>query len=349
MPLQRLYPQPPDTTETLEGEAGHWACAEMLHGRPIDIGLVAPNNVMLTEEMIEGAEMYVDDIFGVHPLAPLHIEERIDIPYVHAQNWGTPDCWLWHPHENRLYVWDYKFGHGFIEVFENYQLIDYACGILDAIGVDGRTDQAVEVVFRVVQPRSYHRDGTVREWRVTASMLRPYFNKLQMSAAIALAENPPTHVGPQCKYCSARHACEALARVAADAMDVATRSTPLELPPAALGLELRNLHRAQSMLNARVSGIEEAVLSHIKRGAAVPFYGVEQGAGRTVWAKPIAEVVALGDLMGINLRKDGAITPIQAKKAGIDSDVVKSYSNTPTGEIKLVSDNSSTARKVFGK
>lgn len=349
--LEIQYPEPPDTPDTLNGDAAHWGGSETLHGRPIALGQVAPNGVVLTDEMIEGAEMYVDDIFSVHPVQPLHIEERIPIPYVHEQNWGTPDCWLYQYENGKpvLYVWDYKFGHSFVEVFENWQILDYVCGILDSLSVDGANDQTLEVVMRVVQPRSFHRDGPVREWRATAAELRPYFNKLQMSAHVAMSANARCHVNPECKHCSASHVCEALARASANACDVATRSIPLELPPQAQALELRTLHRAQEALNARVTGIEGSLLSHIKGGVRVPFYGVAQGVGRETWSKPIPEVIALGDMCEVDVRKPGALTPKQAIKAGLPAEVVKVYSHVPMGEIKLVPDNSLTARKVFSK
>jgi hypothetical protein len=354
--LSILYPEGDDTPEAMEGTAAHWAFAEMLEGRLIDVGLVAPNGVVLTEEMIEGAEMYVDDIettLGKPWMKYLQVEQRVDIPSVHAANWGTPDTYLFAHNPTTgaatLYLWDYKFGHGYVDVFENWQLIDYAAGVLDSLQIDGHADQYLDIVMRVVQPRSYHRDGPVREWRVKAADLRPYFNKLRAAAEAAMLPEAPCVVNPECKHCSARHVCEAFTGAAYRAADLATRSVPLELSPAAMGLELRMLKAAQATLDARITGLEQAAFSRLTRGERIPFFALEATVGRQVWSKPLPEVFALGAMFGKDLAKPAAITPKQAEKAGIDPALVALYSMTPAGSLKLVPDDGTTARKVFGK
>ena len=56
----------------------------------------------------------------------------------------------------------------------------------------------------------------------------------------------------------------------------------------------------------------------------------------------------MGSLMGVDLSKPGVLTPKQAEKAGVDEGVIKAYSVTPLGQIKLVPTNPSDARRVFG-
>lgn len=355
VPLSLLYPEAEDSPEAREGTAAHWAFGELLAGRAIDVGLIAPNGVVLNDEMIEGAEMYVDDVLGVFGSSgdTLRVEERVDMPSVHPQNWGTPDTWapLHDATSGKLtiYLWDYKFGHEYVDVFENWQLIDYAAGILDKLNIDGHADQFVSFVMRVVQPRSYHRDGPVREWRIGAADLRPYFNKLRNAAELAMRPDAPCTPNPECKHCPARHACEAFTGAAYAAADLSSRSVPLELSAAAMGLELRTLKRAQAMLDARVTGLEQAAFARLTRGERIPFFALESSPGRTVWAKPIEEVIALGQMFGKDLSKPMAITPKQAEKAGVDPALVALYSTAPNGALKLVADDGAKARKVFAK
>ena len=77
------------------------------------------------------------------------IEERVAIPAVHANNWGTPDTWIFGHNATsgraRLVVIDYKFGHEFVEVFENWQLVDYLFGILQELGISGEAAALVDV------------------------------------------------------------------------------------------------------------------------------------------------------------------------------------------------------------
>ena len=56
----------------------------------------------------------------------------------------------------------------------------------------------------------------------------------------------------------------------------------------------------------------------------------------------------MGQLMGADLSKPGVVTPKQALKLGIDEAVIKAYSLTPLGSVKLVPDTAADARRVFG-
>lgn len=351
--LAALYPEREETEEAREGSASHWAAFEMLHGRPVAVGQVAPNGVVLSEEMIDGAEQYVEAIDAAlarHGLGrdALHVEQRVAIPYVHEHNWGTPDCWFVSADGKTLVIFDYKYGHRFVEVFENWQLLDYCCGILSALGVDGLADQSLQVEFCIVQPRSYHRDGPVRTWSTLASNLRAHFNTLRNAAEAALLPGAVCTVNPECRDCPGRHACEAVQRAALSAVDMATQSTPLELPAAALALELRTLQRAADLLKARVSGLEETALYRIRGGELVPGYAVEAQVGRQEWTVPVDQVVALGSLMGKELSKPGVVTPKQALKLGIDAATIKTMSTRAQKGLALVVDDGKAARKAFG-
>jgi hypothetical protein len=269
------------------------------------------------------------------------------MPYIHAECWGTPDAWIYKTDENTLYVFDYKHGFRYVDVFENWQLIAYTCGILDALGINGHSDQHLTVVMRVVQPRAYHRDGPVREWRVKASELRPYFNKLAMAAGAALSPNPQCVPNPECLDCKARHACPALQQDAYRSAQLSHASLPVEMPAAAVGLELHFLRGAAKRLGARIAGLEQQAEALIGRGEYVPFSAMLPTAGRSAWAKPISEVLALGALYGVTLTKPATITPTQAIKAGLPAEVVTMYSETKRG-LALGADDGKQARKVFG-
>jgi hypothetical protein len=74
-----------------------------------------------------------------------------------------------------------------------------------------------------------------------------------------------------------------------------------------------------------------------------------QSVGRQRWTRPDAEIIALGQMMGVELSKPKLITPKQAEDKGLDSTLVKAYSEYPLGEVKLKPDDGTTARKVFAK
>jgi hypothetical protein len=124
---------------------------------------------------------------------------------------------------------------------------------------------------------------------------------------------------------------------------------PLELPPAALSLELRLARRAAEMLRARITGLEEQTTAALKRGASVPGWAVQHAAGRENWTATDAEVIALGAALGVNVAKPPeAMTPNQARMAGFDPGVVAAMSTRPSGSASLVEVSTDDLRRVFG-
>jgi hypothetical protein len=352
--LEARYPGDGQSPEAIEGEAAHWAASEMLSGRLVDVGQIAPNGHVLTQEMVEGADLYYDDVVATlkpHGLAPHQgeIEKPVAIPRVHPQSFGTPDFYAWTSF-GRLLVYDYKFGHRTVEVYENAQLIEYVAGIIDPLLKQGYDDRNIVVTTKVVQPRSFHRDGPIRSWTFKAGDIRAHINLAENAAHEALGPEPKQRVGPECRDCRARHACVTLQRAAYRELDEAGREQPLDLPPAALAVELGMLRRGIERLEARASGLEEQALAMLKRGESIPGWRVEHGAGRQRWVKPAAEVLAVGQMLGLDLAKPAEpITPKQAVAAGLLPEMLASLAETPKGAAALVRDDGSKARAVFGK
>lgn len=352
--LEAAYPETEESPKSLEGSAAHWVNEMLLRGTPVEPDVQAPNGVAVTGDMIEGAEMVRDDIarhLGMEWKGGLFIEQRVAIPRVHpSANWGTPDYYAWKRGENKqliLHIWDYKYGHDLVEVFENWQLIDYVAGILEGVTAP---DAEIVVDFCVIQPRCFHRDGPVRHWRVLASELRGQINILAGAADRATRPDPKPTVTPDgCKNCKGRAHCEAFQREGYKAADKAEDFGSLDLPPHALGLELRALKRAQALLDARVSGLESEAVAIIKRGERVPFWSLEASQGRLAWTKPKAEVEALGLMLGVPLTKPDValITPTQAEAAGVPEGLLAQYSAKPAGAVKLIFDDGSKARLTF--
>lgn len=357
--LEAAYPETEETPEAAEGTAAHWVALDcmLLAGRVPAVDEVAPNGVHITADMIEAAELVARDVvatLGANWRQMIVVEQRVTIPRVHPQNWGTPDVRAWQQlGDGRwvLHVWDFKYGHKIVEAFENWQCIDYASGALSEAKIDdGLADQNTVVSICVIQPRAYHRDGPVRRWTVRASDLRAHINRLHSSALDAVSDNPKCYPEPSaCENCRGRHACEALQRSAYRAAEIGHSAQPLDLSPHALGLELRMLLRAEALLKARRSGLEEHAVSLLKRGQPVAWFAMESTPGRLTWTKPAAEVMLLGQMVGANFAAPvEPITPTQAKKlAPTLATLIDSYSTRPAGAAKLVPDDGTKARRVF--
>jgi len=327
-----------DTDASREGTAAHEVAARLARdGECMSAGQLTSNGVAVTEEMIEGAELwaeYVSEHLGGD------FETRIECTYVHLDCWGTPD-YKYGPSDGTLYVSDYKFGHRYVSAFENQQLIAYAIGSMPSYM------PTVRVILQIVQPRSYHRDGPVRTWEITGHELRDYAG--QLASACAAAEQPDAQctTGPQCYECPARHVCEAALHMEQSALCLSGSTVPLDASVEAKAIRLRQIRRAADHLEQMESGISESLTDAIRRGASVPGFTLKAGTGREGWTRPVEEVVALGMCMGVELGKPAVITPNQARKAGIPADVVAGYSERSAGSVALVEDDGSVARRVF--
>ena len=351
--MEARYPEAEKTPEAIEGEAAHWVVQQMLQGVTPSEGDPTPNGSFVTQEMLEGADLMVEDVeielepFGMVPSSGA-IEVPVHIPRAHAQCFGTPDYRNWLPTSPRptLLLYDYKFGHRHVEVCENPQMVDYVSGCMSATNLQ---DSQIDVVVKIVQPRSFHRDGPVRAWRFNGADIRAHINRRAMAADLALRPDPPAQSGPHCRDCKARHACEAFTRSVYAAMDYAGKAVPMELSPAAMGVELVMIDEAIKRLEARKTGVQQQVESVMRRGAHVPHWSFEAGKGRERWKMPDAQVIALGQAMGFDVAQPPkALTPKQAVDKGFPLHAMPGMTETPKTALTLVRDDGSKARRVFG-
>ena len=339
--LEALYPQD-DSDASAEGTLAHEVAASFLRYKPTHDA---------DEDMVAGAAMYLDEVNEIRENTlnlKEFIEEVVDCSVIHEDCYGTPDYFA--ISDNDVWIIDYKYGHRYVDVFENWQLLAYATGILHKMRKEGLYDatKPVNFIARIVQPRSYDWEGPVREWRFTAQELRNYSVKLQEAAQLAMSPEPTANVTAECRDCNARHSCATLQRAAYHVIEWSTQGAPhCDMPPQASAMELGMIETALEVLKARQSGKEAEVMRHLKNGEVLVGWSLKQGAGRQKWSQGFDDIVALGEMAGVTLTKPALITPKQAIKAGLPESVVAGYSETPMGEIKLVRDNGVLQRKVF--
>jgi hypothetical protein len=392
--LQESVPDVAPSEEELEGTAAHWVARRYIagygHELPVNAKFYSEGREWVVDaDMYAGAKLYERALGGYHP--DMHIEEFVEIPRVHRDECaGTPDAWRFFPDAREAFeaykqpdgswavpeglpesafaaglvkllrVGDYKYGHRYVEVFENAQLSAYAAGVLDALEMSD-ADDLLYVELILVQPRSYHRDGPVRVWRTKASNLRTVINDANDAvdrALMPLGESfaPKAETGPHCIDCRARHVCKALQANAMRLVDFSHTAERVELPPWALGIELAIVQDARKRLEAREEGLAAQAEALIRAGQNVPLYHMEPGRSVLAYHDDVnvEELIGLGDLIGVDLRKklqrkDLVVTPTQAIQLGVDPAVMKAYASRSPGAMKLARDNSITARKVFSK
>lgn len=329
-----------DVTVREEGTAMHEAAECMMRGEPIE----ASNGMALTDEMLDAVMVYVDllNSFG----GGWHIEETMGAPSIHPKCGGTCDAFQLHerPADGvHIRVIDFKGGYRFVKVFPNWQLFGYLAAILDTYPFLNLFPDTV-VEFMIVQPRAY---GKKQEpHRMTLRDTQPYIDSLRMAAHIAMGDRARAIAGPQCDDCNARAACSVCHDAGMRAIEVAGEPDIYDLQDAALDYEMMRLEEAKQVLEARLTGLQAQAMQSIRRGARLPHYALESGAGRLNWIDE-TKALALGDLMGVDLRKPTqAITPTQAMQR-LPKELFDGFAERKRGELKLVRFDGGVAVKAF--
>jgi hypothetical protein len=342
-----------ETEEAREGTAAHEVAAHLLTtGELLPVGHITSNGVPVDEEMREGAQMYTRDVLDrLGGAEGLIVEQHVKAhELIHPLCDGTPDLVHISNERKRIRLWDYKYGHGYVEVHENPQLIEYLAGVLETY-FDYATmdDQAWTFEATIVQPREYGRLGPIRRWCGYVSDLRGLFNYARDREARSMDHYAPTIAGPeQCRDCKAIATCEANQRYTAQLADYVAGNTPFDPPPSVVGAELTMLKRAEAMVKARIAGLEAVAGAQLHAGKAIPGWHYERSVTRLRWKyDPEQTIQAVKLIADKDVSKQSVITPTQAIALGVDEAVILQYAERPPGELKLVPINYTSLKKAF--
>lgn len=354
----------PDTQVQLDGRAAHWVAEGYLTDYQsgdsvleVEEGLLDPDGHMIDRDMIQAAKMYVDEIASVVPdgrWSELRVECRVDT-FIHEECYGTPDAVWYDQMTSTLYIWDFKYGHGDVDAFENWQMLCYYDGTMNELMLQ---DMDLQVEFCVVQPRCYSPRGPVKTWSVPAVELRPYIDRLT-SAAIA-AMDPAAHTvsGNQCRHCEARFVCESNRQQALAGVSYLNTATPVELTDEAASRELATLRNAIKDLKYREEAIAAEVESRITSGKKIPGFVREAIKGNRKFNAATETLQMLGEGIGVSLIKDPEpVTPAEAerrlKKKGLPNEAIAAtldgLVDRPSSGSRVVMDNGTDARRIFSK
>lgn len=355
--LLKLPENPDHVLAAKDGTASHWAMAEIAEERIVAEGQITDDGHILSQEMIDGAQMLVDDVVATVPHIPRsewRVEKRVSMARrIHPANWGTPDLWVYDPATRTIYLWDYKFGYGIVEVFENWQLVDYLAGILEELArLYGQQidDRQFKVVFTIVQPRAHHQEGPIRRWHVSsAANLRGMHNRLEMAADEAMSGFAEARPNANCVYCEARHVCQALQRDAYRSAQIALQAVPLTLSPEAVGLELTVLTEAAARLEARINGLQVQGETMARAGKTVSGWHLLKKPSREKWTDQKL-AAGMARTLGLDIHKpDSLVTPNQARQAGMPAEIVAAVSERPPASTKFEQMPEWHGRRMFQK
>lgn len=337
--LGGIEPFNPSTEATDEGNAVHWVAEQVFNGiNPTDlIGTEAPNGLFITDEMVEHCSEYLEFITSG--------DCSVEVDTSHSgQNWeirGRADCIKYDPKSNELTIADLKYGFRIVEPNENWTLISHAIAWCIKNNV-----APYEVKFVIFQPRAFHPQGNVREWKLLYTDMLDYYKRL-----VNVLEHPSPTVssGSQCYKCKCLSQCPAAQISLMNAIDVSQMAFDSEIDNDKLSWMLNNLKRAQEILKQSYEAYQDLALHRLKDGKHLKGYSIQTALGNTTWENTVnAEFIKT--MCGVDITVSKLMTPAQAKKAGVPEDLLNSCTYRPDNGFKLVSiDENKLAKKLFGE
>lgn len=341
-----------DPTARDEGNAAHWLAEQMFNGASVGAGATAPNGYVITDDMVEHVNQYVSALDAG--------EMECDTSYA-GSGWevrGRADHlvfreqpWVTEVFDNgnsvtgpltTLTIDDFKYGWRIVSPVRNWTLISHAIGW--CIRNQQRPDR---IVLRIHQPRPYHADGPLREWSCSFEELMGFYSQIEHRLS-----NPTDELVTSLDHCVKCHAlatCPAARSASMNALDVMDRVFVDDLPKPVLLREMELMRQAVGLIEARKDAIEELVTHRIKQGEVFDGYVLERRHGQRRW-KPGLTGAALSMAAGVDLSKDGIVTPAEAERRGVSKEAIAALTDRPLLDAKLKQiDVDARARAVFGE
>ena len=281
-----LPPEPPSAYAD-EGTQAHVVFATALAlENPFSVRYSTPEQKQYLPIAID----YVETIKNLHPTVDVHREIKVDPSrYVGTSHCsGTADVII--PVDfGPLYVADLKFGvHVAVDVEDNTQLLLYALGALAKFENEGYT--FTEIVMAILQPRAYHPDGPIREWRISYDEIIEWGKIFKKKAKETLSDNPVFTPDPekQCRFCPAQGVCRALAKhelkvartVFTEVIDDHVDYKDIEVLTVK---ELSFILRELPGLRRWMSNVSDYALQLLKSGKEMPYYDIKDSLSNRKW------------------------------------------------------------------
>lgn len=336
--MQQRFPELEESEAAKEGTAAHWYASETVVGRQPAVPCIAPNGVLVTEQMAEDCAAYIAECQAAIATGnPCYVEQHVVMHRtVHPLNDGTPDFFMVDYQQRRVKLLDFKYGHRYVDAFRNKQLGNYLLGIFETLQLDmtlhGWTWEAV-----IHQPRNWHPEGHRRVWTPDGERLTLFMADMRKAAQDATDPNALCVTGDHCLDCTAAHACTLFQQVCADLIDRSGAAQPHVLTPDAVGRELTTVERALKRLTTRRDNLKEQATTMAAQGQRVTGWQGDYSHSKDAWGVPVAKVIAVGAAMGVDLATPPkAKTPVQARAAHVPDSVVAAMLAPPKTVYTLV-------------
>ena len=249
----------------------------------INLETKSDDEIVFDVEMEEAVEEYVEYISNLMTSdCELFIEQKVNLQI--PESWGTLDAAVLDYKDGICHVIDFKYGRGVrVSPFENTQLQLYGCGVHRTLNDFYELD-----IFRlhVVQPRIFN----IKYWDITLEDLIEFEKYAYKRAELALSKNAVRTPGEiQCRWCSAKSDCKALADFAEKAITVEfdnidEMGAVLDIAEQRMSNEQKRfLLDNKNVIELFMKSVWDEVNEQLLRGEKFPGYKLVEGVGRNCW------------------------------------------------------------------
>lgn len=314
-------PLPKENKVRDEGNAAHWLVEQVVqHNQPVEelIDRQAPNGIYIDGDMVNYLQPYLQECQGAE------IEKDVSFEIAGVMIRARADCVK--NVSGTTTIADLKYGWRIIDP-DNWTMKAYALGA---------TDRSVgDVILKIYQPRPYHKDGYVRSVNLTNDDMIDLFDELEHNL-IEAQSNRSLRTGSHCYGCDKMYACPAAREAGYNIVDMSTSVYKDNLPDDVLSITLDQLNRAADHVKNLLDAYKDEAFARIKKGKVINNYFAERTSSRLDWKKNTSPEFLKMVTGNKDVVKEVLITPTQAKKIGIDEQLVESFSERKDTGLKLI-------------
>lgn len=336
-----------------EGTCAHDVCEQLLtekatvndlRGKAVQ---VHKDTIIIDDEMLESAGIYVATIKGMCGQRALDVEQRFSLDWLYRGMFGTCDCTCLDVESKTLWIFDFKYGKGkAVFADNNPQLLYYALGVLGPInpGIE-------KVIMTIVQPRNSQ--VGIDTWECSAEYLYDWaFNTLLPAAKRTEDEESAFCPGEeQCRWCKAVPVCPALynkslemiqdffpnVSVKEDDSQTPALIKEVVLPPAKelTPDQIQKILDVASVLTSYFDAVKEDAFERMKHGVEVPGYKLVRGRSSRTWENEKEAAELLSEALGSErIYEKKLISPAKAEKL-VDKSSLSPYISISEGKLTI--------------
>lgn len=242
---------------------------------------------------VQDAIDHVQNLIDAYaPDLTVWLETRFTFPTVDNDDaGGTSDVTIFVPDLDMMIIADYKHGSGIaVDVIENSQLMFYAVGSRQEMRRQGMCNSG-KTIYRmmILQPRSFHSDGAMREWTCNDDRLDQFIGEVNFAISKAKERVPEIVPGRYCRFCPAVSACpEAeqyrMRAVLPTYVDMPSLQSSGLPNPGELSVErVAQILTMADMVIEWLSAVQKQALALARQGVAIPGKKLVLAQARSKW------------------------------------------------------------------